>query len=82
MSLISQSLYDFSQPDFHHAIGLHNQMALLQPHYHLNNNKDNPEMNLSKTICERMQFITSFDDWLSLSTIAVTRPIAFTSTEV
>ena len=29
------------------AVGLHNRTALLQPHYHLNNNKDNPEMHLS-----------------------------------
>ena len=34
---------------FHPVIvGLHYQTALLQPHYHLNNNKDNLGMNLSK----------------------------------
>ena len=29
-------------------VGLHFQMALLQPHYHLNNSKDNQEGNVSK----------------------------------
>ena len=30
------------------CVGSHNQMALLQPHYHLNNNKYNLEIYLSK----------------------------------
>ena len=32
----------------HTTVGLHNQTALLQPHYHLNNHKDNPEVHLSE----------------------------------
>ena len=41
-----------------------------------------PEVNLSEQSVK--EFITSFDDWLSPSTIAVTRPIdcPFTSVEV
>ena len=30
------------------GVGLHYPMALLQPHYHLNSNKDNLEVNLSE----------------------------------
>ena len=30
------------------CVGSHKQMALLQPHYHLNNHKDNLEVHLSK----------------------------------
>ena len=59
-------------------------MTLLQPHYHLNNNKDNPEKNLSEQSVKQHNLSLLFDIILSPSTIAVTRPIdsPFSSVEV
>ena len=59
-------------------------MALLQPHYHMNNNNDRPEMNRSKQSVKECNpsLLLMFDS--HHQTMAVIRPIdsPFTSAEV